>query len=173
MRFFVRIAYNENIVASSLWAGLLGKKGKDCRVENDSTNAVFFRRRRTAQRIRSPACGLYAHGVRTDRLAGPGCGRPHDPTAGFAFRNPLFVFEIVWNVLFTLARKTLKNVKVVVFLALNLHSASPENPHHQPTPRVCSYYLALFVRSILTTRRGVSCDGPADSAHIYIRKQYI
>ena len=32
--------------------------------------------------------------------------------------------------------------------------------------RVCSYYLALSSRFILTTRHGVSCDGPADSARL-------
>ena len=83
MNFFVRIAYNKNIVTSLLWAGLLGN-GKNCCVENESTNAVFFRRRRTAQSIRRPACVLHAHGVLTYRLAGPSCGRPHDPTAGFS-----------------------------------------------------------------------------------------
>ena len=93
--------------------GRVAWKGKNCCVENESKNAVFFRRRRTAQRIRIPACGLHAHGVRTYRLAGPGCGRLHDSTAGFAFWNPLVVLEIFWNVLLTLARKTLKKTNLL------------------------------------------------------------
>ena len=114
--------------------GRIAWKGKNCCVENASTPSSFdvdVLRSEFAARRRF-ACSRCSHvQARGSRLRSP-----TRPNCGICFLDPLFVFEIVWNVLFTSARKTLKKVKVVVFLALNLHSASPENTHREPGPGV-------------------------------------
>ena len=76
------------------------------------------------------------------------------------------MFEIVWNVLFTSARKTLKKASSSW---LSTYIAPAQKIPIISLPQVCPYYLALSTRSILTARHGVSCDGPADSAHLVTR----
>ena len=76
------------------------------------------------------------------------------------------MFESVWNVLYFGSKK--KGEKVVAGLALNLRSASPENAHHQPAPAgVFVPFILPCQRGPYLPQRGVSCDGPADSAHFF------
>ena len=125
-----------------------------------------MRRRFTAQRVCSPACGLHAHGVRAYRLADSGCGRPHDPAAGFAFWNRLFVFEIVWNVFYFGSKNVEKRKSCCLPGSQPTHRQPRKYPSSVRPRRVCSYCLALSARSIFITRHGISCDGPAGSAHL-------
>ena len=53
----------------------------------------------------------------------------------------------LFGTFFYFGSKNVEKVKVVVFLALNLHSTSPGNPHHQPAPGV-------FVPITLPCQRG-------------------
>ena len=57
--------------------------------------------------------------------------------------------------------------KVAAGLALNLHSASPENNPHQPAPGVFVPIILPCPRDPYLPRHEVACNGPADFAHLF------
>ena len=70
--------------------------------------------------------------------------------------NPLFVFEIVSNVLYTLARKTLKNVKVVLSSWLSTYMAPAQKIPVISPIQMCLFLVSYLINAIHTyhTARG-------------------
>ena len=127
--------------------GRVAWKGKNCCVENESTPPSFdvdVLRKVFAARLAVCMLTVFARtGSRVPVVVAHTTQMRHL----FACWNPLFVFEIFWNVLFT--QKRLEK-RFCLPGSQPVHIASPENTNISP-PQACLFLSSCPVNPIHTT----------------------